>query len=619
MAFRRILYLLGICAALVVFASTWLILPSIVDDPDQQPETATGWREVSVVSAQRSMVVTAHPLASSAGMEILLAGGSAIDAAVAIQAMLTLVEPQSSGIGGGAFLLHYDAQNAELAAWDGRETAPAGVSSRLFLHTDGTPLAFMKALIGGRSVGVPGVLKMLAKVHEISGKLPWKRLFEPVIRVAREGFSVTPRLHLLLSRDLYLRAMPAARALFYPYGKPLAVGDRFRNPDLADAFELVAIQGTDVFYAGELADHIVAAVQHATQPAEWALKSNFRLMNMGIAAGLGEWGQTEAPGLLTKSDLAGYRPKKREPICITYREFKVCGHPPPTSGGVTALQMLGILRHFELGAYGPKSTEAAHLLAEAGKLAFADRNRYIGDPDFVDLDVRDLLKDAYLESRAKLIKKDKSLKKIKAGKFPEIKTSYIPDSYPSFPSTSHFNVVDESGDIVSMTTSVENVFGSRLVVDGFILNNQLTDFSFVPKRSGKLVANAPAAGKRPRSSMAPLIVFRSDTKEPVFAVGSAGGSRIIGFVVQAVVAVLDWGLDPQEALNLPHMLARREPMELENEGWKSGELKKLTQDLRALGHTVRVGPLNSGVHSLKLSETLEGGVDPRREGMVAGH
>lgn len=601
----------------------WSLWPSANhdEDADALPEGSTGRRDVQVVKTSDYIVVSAHPLASRAGQEVIETGGSAVDAAIAVQAMLTLVEPQSSGIGGGAFMVHFDAKAQQLETWDGRETAPAGANANLFLTGDGEPYEFIDAVVGGRSVGVPGVLRMLEKVHEKHGTLPWDKLFEAAIKAAENGFEVTPRLHGLLNQFKLLRLMPGARSLYFPhFGGPLRVGEVLKNPDLARSLRLIAEQGAEAFYTGALAEKIVRAVGQASQPPTWIRSTHDKLLSWGIEGGVGTWLNEPNPGLLSLEDLASYTPKERQPICINYRKYRVCGHPPPTSGGLAALQMLGMLEHFDLSSMAPDSVEAAHLLIEAGRLAFADRNVYIGDPDFVDIDLKGLLDEKYLAKRASLISMKSAREKVFSGKPSGKKHSYLPDNTPSLPSTSHLNIVDKSGNTISMTTSIENAFGSNVVVEGFLLNNQLTDFAFNPIRRSQMVANSVEPGKRPRSSMTPLIVFDQESGEPVIGIGSAGGSRIIGFVVQALVGMVDWGLNPQEALNLPHVVGRKSPIEIENEAWAPGALDKVKQGLEALGHEVMVTPLNSGLHAFKRANdgSFEGGVDPRREGEAVG-
>lgn len=597
----------GVAAALPVVG--WL------GDRDQPPEGATGRRKTALTRSEGGLVAAAHPLAAEAGRSILAAGGSAADAAVAVQAMLTLVEPQSSGIGGGAFLLHHEASTGRLTAHDGRETAPEAAGPDLFLTEDGKPEAFFEALVGGRSVGVPGALRMLEEVHRFYGRLPWDQLFAPAIRAARDGFEVTPRLHRLLAADPALRAMPAARRLYFTAeGQALPVGTKLENPELADVLERVAREGADALHEGEIADAIVAAVRSATRPSAFVLGVNRWLGSQGFARDLGLLASEPASGLLSAEDLRSYEPKMRPPVCLEYRDFRVCGHPPPTSGGLVALQILGILSHFDVASLDPEGPDFAHLLVEAGRLAFADRDSFVADPDFVDVPVAGLLDPDYLAGRARLIDPERALERPRPGAPPGARGARTPDRSSGLPSTSHLSIVDREGNVVSMTTSVENVFGSRLLVRGFLLNNQLTDFAFVPERDGRPVANAVAPGKRPRSSMSPLIVYERASGRPVLAIGSPGGSRIIGYTVRATVAVLDHGLDVAAALELPHVIGRYHA-ELEDEGWAPGQLERVKEGLDRRGHRVDVGPLNSGLHAIALHpDRREGGVDPRREG-----
>lgn len=530
------------------------------------------------------MVVAANPLAAKAGRDILRAGGSAIDAAIATSLVLNLVEPQSSGIGGGAFLLHYDGKSGEITAYDGRETAPAAAGPDLFLRPDGEPMGFWEAVVGGRSVGVPGLLRMFELAHKAHGRLPWAALFEPAIRLAEEGFAVSPRLNELIARDKYLMTFPRAAAYFYDAsGAPLAVGTILRNPTFAETLRRVARDGADAFYTGPIAEAIIAAVQGAA-------------LN---------------PGGLTLSDLVGYRAKQRPPVCGPYRAWRVCGMPPPTSGGVTMLQILGILQGFDLPALTPDSATAWHLITEASRLAFADRNRFLADSDFVPVPVGDLLDPAYLARRGGLISPDASLGKALPGL--PTQNGAMPVQYDP-PSTSHLVVVDADGNAVSMTASIENAFGARLMAAGFMLNNELTDFSFRPETDGRPVANRVEAGKRPRSSMAPTMVLDGQGKL-VLAVGSPGGSRIIGYVVKSIVGVLDWGLDMQAAIDLPNVVNRNGATDVE-EGAASAAL---ADGLIALGQEVKVKSLNSGLHGVEITRSgLTGGADPRREGIALG-
>lgn len=537
------------------------------------------------------MVSAAHPEASKAGADILAAGGSAVDAAIAVQLVLTLVEPQSSGIGGGAYLLHWDEATHKLEAYDGRETAPSGVTPDLFLNDDGTPKSFFEAVVAGQSVGVPGAIAMLHMAHQEHGRLPWAELFEPAIRLAADGFVVTPRLNALIKWSPALPHLPWAQEYFFTRNSngelaALEPGTVLRNPAYAASLRLIAEQGPDVFYKGEIAEAIVAAVQNAVR----------------------------FPGTLSMEDMAAYRPLKRTPICLDYRDHKVCGMPPSTSGGLTSLQILGILENFDMEALAPGSAEAVHLITEASRLAYADRDLYIGDTDFVDVPVGAMLDKTYLASRARLIDPDSSLGVAAAG-LPTAANSHgdlAPNAAQDRPSTSHFSIIDGDGNVVSLTTSIEAPFGSHHMAAGFILNNQLTDFSFLPEIDGMPVANAVAPNKRPRSSMTPTLIFDEDGAFYA-AIGSPGGSRIIAFVTQTIVGLLDHDLSMQEAINQPRHVNRNGPLELEAET----AIASHAEALRALGHEVIVQPITSGLHGIRRTEAgLEGGADPRREGVV---
>ena len=447
--------------------------------------TAYLWRSEG---PQPFMIATANPYASEAGAQILRAGGSAVDAAIAVQAVLSLVEPESSGLAGGAFMLHFDSASGRLEAYDGRETAPAGATPQLFLDEEGKPLPFLEAMIGGSSVGTPGAVKMLWLAHGEHGVLPWADLFKPAIRLAEEGFAVPPKLAEAIARDPVLMNMPVAQDYFYRLNSdgsrvPAQQGDTLKNPAYAATLKLIASEGPDGFYSGPVAQAIVDAVQNA--PAR--------------------------PGTLSLDDLASYEAKKREPVCAPYRAYRVCSMPPPTSGGLTALQILGILQNYDLNGMGPMTLTSVHFIAEAEKLAYADRDKYIGDPDFVDVPVEAMLDPGYLERRASEIDASMSMKKAKAGVLEDKRAMNRGLNHPiDKPSTTHFSILDSDGNAVSMTSSVEGPFGSHLMAAGMMLNNQLTDFSFVPEENGKPVANSVAPGKRPRSSMTPVIVFDAE-------------------------------------------------------------------------------------------------------------
>ncbi len=562
-------------------------MPLAPDSPDMAPESATGFTEKAVVQASRAMIATANPLATDAGYEILQQGGSAVDAAIAAQMMLGLTEPQSSGIGGGALLLLYD--GTQVVAFDGRETAPAAATPERFLDAHGKPLAFRDAVVGGRSVGVPGVLKMLDMVQKQYGQLPWATLFQPAIRMAEEGFTISPRLYLLLASDLYLRHAKPARSYFYQTdGTPKAVGARLHNPDYARVLRLIAAQGAEAFYRGKLVVDMVQAVKQ--YPAR--------------------------PGDLTAEDFTAYEAKQRQPLQSTYRGYTVYGMPPPSAGGIATLQMLGILEHFDLQHYQPLMVDSVHLLAEAGRLAYADRARYAADSDFVDVPVAGLLERRYLAARSRLISLTQSLSVAPPGEPRHAKATSLGDDHAlELPSTSHISIVDAHGHALAMTTSIEAAFGSRIMVNGYMLNNQLTDFAFMPTENGKPVANRIAARKRPRSAMAPTLVFDPHGKFAM-AVGSPGGSAIINYVAQMLVAVLDWHLDPQQAVSLPHYGSRNGPTELE----QGRHLEALVPQLEARGHKIALIEMPSGLSAiLKTAHGYVGAADPRREGTVRGY
>mgnify|MGYP000707350473 CR=1 FL=1 len=567
------------------------------------PEAASGFQDKPKVSTSTTMVVAAHPAASNAGLQALQNGGSALDAVVAIQAMLTLVEPQSSGIGGGAFLLYYDAKTKTLQAWDGRETAPANVDPKQFLDDTGKPLPFFDGVVSGRSVGVPGVLRMMHDAHKEHGKLPFGDNFKAAEDKAAAGFKLSPRLHKMLSYDTFLKDDPEAGALLFDdQGVPLPIGTVIQNTKLSGVFKRLREEGVDAFYKGALADEMVKRVQ--THP--------------------------KGAGALTVDDLANYQSKKREAVCVPYRKFKVCGFPPPTSGGVTPLQTMKLLERFDLASMSPTSTTYVHLLAQAQRLAFADRGRYLADPDHVEVPTAGLLDDVYLQQRSALIVDDQqNLPEATFGTPASTSSSGVDvkpgrDHAIELPSTSHYVVVDAEGNIASITTSVENVFGSRIMVQGFLLNNQLTDFSFAPvDDEGNPVANSLAPHKRPRSSMSPMIVFHDDGR-PAFAVGSPGGSRIIGYVTQTALAIMDQGLHPQDAVSLPHVMNRGKKTEVEVLASQAAHLDTLSDELGKLGHDVMRGDLNSGLSVVQfiydgdVRKELRGGADPRRENTVVG-
>lgn len=576
---RRFSFILALSAAVC------LPLHAQTDRPSQ-PEPASGRSEKPLAHAQRYMVAAAHPLAVEAGLQILDAGGNAIDAMIAVQLVLNLVEPHASGLGGGAFLLHYDATRRVTRAYDGRETAPAGATPELFMR-DGKPMPFREAVNGGRAVGTPGVPRLLETAHRNHGKLPWAALFKPAIDLAEGGFPLSGRVHALLRREGALGGEAVASAYFLNAdGTPKAARTVLRNPEFAHTLRAIAANGADAFYRGDIARDIVDAVRK--HPSN--------------------------PGTLSEADLAGYQVREVDPLCAPYRTFRVCSMPPSSSGGIAVLQMLGMLTPRDMAAVQPASLQAVHLLAEAGRLAFADRNRWVADDRYVDVPVAGLLDPAYLAARGKLIRTDRSMGTAEAGTPPGIKTAYADDPVDEVTGTSHIAIVDGDGNAVSMTTTIENFFGSRLMVRGFLLNNQLTDFNFNPVESGRVVANAVAPGKRPRSSMAPTLVFRG-SGDLHLVVGSPGGSQIINYVAKTLIATLDWNLDIQAAIALPNAGSRNGPTEIER--GTAGEA--LAAHLAAMGHEVQTLDMTSGLHGImRVNNGWQGGADPRREGMAKG-
>lgn len=551
------------------------------------PEGATGFTPKPLVKAKKHMIVAAHPLASEAGLAMLRQGGSAIDAGIAAQMVLTLVEPQSSGIGGGAFMLYWDAVAETLTSYDGRETAPAGATPELFLDADGKPLPQAAAMHSGLSVGVPGVLAALRLVHDEYGKLPWATLFQPAITLARDGFSVSSRLAKMLADTDPESFAPSARTYYFDADeRPRPVGYTLKNPDLADTFALIAREGPDAFYKGALAADIARAVQ----------------------------GDPRKPGTLSADDLASYRAQKREAVCVPYRGREVCGAGPPSSGAVAVGQVLGLVEPYNLGVT-PFEPQAAHLIAEAERLAFADRGRYLADPDFVAVPVEGLLDENYLAKRRKLINPERAQAKVSPGTPPNLKRAFGRDNTTEKGGTSHVSVVDDAGDALSLTTSIEHAFGARTMVGGFLLNNQLTDFSFLPEDAeGKPVANRVESGKRPRSSMDPTLVFGEDGGLN-YVLGSPGGPGIILFNLKTLFALLDWQLDAAAAAALVNFGGTSRGVVIESApGWDS-----LAASLEAKGHTVSRMDMTSGQHVIAVTpDGLEGGADPRREGLALG-
>lgn len=525
------------------------------------PEIESERVEREAVVAKRHMVAAADPRAVEAGLEMLRAGGSAADAAIAAQLVLGLVEPQSSGLGGGAFVLTWSEKDRRVRSYDAREAAPAAAKPDRFLDWHGNPEQFMQAVASGRSVGVPGVPRLLEVLHREHGRLPWPRLFAPAIRLAEAGFEKTRRLSGQLERETLLRADPAARALLY-------AGERIVNRGYATTLRQLAEKGVGAFYRGPIADDIVRAVNAD----------------------------------LTLADLAAYRVIERAPVCGAYRGYRICGMGPPSSGAIGVLQILGILERTAFARAAPGSAEAVHLFSEAGRLAYGDRARYVGDPDFNPVPVAAMLAPKYLEQRAQRIG-ERSMNFALPGTLD-----------PETPGTSHLSVVDGEGNAVAMTTSIEMGFGSRILVRGFLLNNQLTDFSFRPEYLLRPAVNRVEPGKRPRSSMAPTLVFERDGRFKM-ALGSPGGLAIINFVAKTLVAALDWGMDIQAAISAPNFGSTNGPTLLE----RDTAYEDLGDALAERGHVLNFARLTSGVHGIeRVAGGWRGGADPRRAGMAAG-
>ena len=589
------------------------------------PEIPTGFVSQKVSTARSYMVVAANPLATKAGCEVLKKGGTAVDAAVAVQMVLNLVEPQSSGIGGGAFMLHYNAANGAVTAYDGRETAPAAATENYLRWVSPTDQTVPKpnARASGRSIGTPGVLHMLDTAHKDGGKLTWKELFDPAIQIANDGFKISPRMSASVAGSAASLARdPESKAYFLNAdGTAKATGTLLKSPAMAATYRAIADGGVNAFYTGAIAQDIVDEIADTTG---------------GIT-----------PGQTTLADLAAYRSKKREAICTTYRaQYVVCGMPPPSSGGLAVAQTLGILENFDLAPLKPTAldinggkptVQGVHLFAEANRLAYADRDKYVADTDFVQLpggSPAAMVNKAYLKTRASLVSTTRSMGTAQPGDLGPVPLGLHGPSPEN--GTTQVTVVDKQGNVVSMTTTVESGFGAfHMTRGGFLLNNQLTDFSAAPTDAAGLpIANRVAAGKRPRSSMAPTLVFsaKADGTRGGFlmATGSPGGATIIQYVAKTLVGVLDWGLDAQQATSMIAFGAANSPntnvggehpnVNLAN----SGNDDALISGLRALGHTVNTAAQSSGIGTIVRrnasdgSFTLDGGADPRREGTALG-
>ena len=562
--------------------------PAAFDDLSEAAQAAMDAKEAGrPTQAKDWMVAAANPLAVEAGARVLREGGTAADAMVAVQAVLGLVEPQSSGLGGGAFLVWYDADSGELTTLDGRETAPLSATPRLFQDDAGEPLKFFDAVVGGLSVGTPGTPRLMEVAHRRWGRANWSGLFDEAIDLAEGGFTVSARLAGLVAEDTErLGRFAATGDYFLPGGTAIAQGDTITNPAYADTLRMIARDGADAFYSGPVAEDIVATVR----------------------------GAEGNPGVLSATDLALYEVKERPAVCVPYRAAEVCGMGPPSSGALTVGQILGLLDRHDLSASGPMSADSWRMIGDASRLAFADRGRYMADSDFVPVPVQGLVAPDYLDDRANLLGTDKALETVGPGT-PEYDHALLwgDDDSIELPSTSHISIVDGYGNALSMTTTIENGFGSRLFVRGFLLNNELTDFSFSTHEDGMPIANRVEPGKRPRSSMAPTIVMQDGA--PTLVIGSPGGSRIIGYVAQAIIAHMDWGMDVQQAVAMPHLLNRFGTFDVE----EGTDATQLSEALTGMGFEVGARDLNSGLHAIAVTaDGLSGGADPRREGIALG-
>lgn len=540
----------------------------------------------SPVVAEDWMIAAANPLAVEAGADVLRAGGSAADAMVAVQAVLGLVEPQSSGLGGGAFLVWYDAATGTVTTLDGRETAPMSITPTMFQDESGEPLGFWDAVVGGLSVGTPGTPQLMADAHRRWGRANWAGLFDPAIALANDGFVVSDRLAGSIANDTdRLGTFPATTAYFFPGGEPLAAGTTITNAAYADTLQQIADHGVSAFYTGPIAEDIVATVRSA--PGN--------------------------PGHLSMDDMDLYRVIERPAVCVDYRGADVCGMGPPSSGALTVGQILGMLGSYDLAEYGPDDAESWRLIGDASRLAFADRGRYMADSDYVPMPTEGLVAPQYLSERAALLTRDSALEDVGPGS-PDWDHAMLwaDDESIELPSTSHISIVDADGNALSMTTTIENGFGSRLFVRGFLLNNELTDFSFRTNANGYPIANRIEPGKRPRSSMSPTIVMQDGA--PILVIGSPGGSRIIGYVAQAIIAHLDWGMDVQQAVAMPHLVNRFGTFDVEDGTTATDFVDALSN----MGFEVNARGLNSGLHAIAVGDMLEGGADPRREGIALG-
>ena len=573
---------------LVALSITSLCGAAVSDKEAIQPEETLARADAGLAHAQKAMAVTGHPLATEAALEILRSGGTALDAAIAAQMTLNVVEPQSSGIGGGAFLLYYEKKTGRVYAYDGREVAPQGIDSNAFLDASGAPKSYLDALVGGVSVGVPGLLHMLDMAHQAHGVLPWNRLFEHAIGTADRGFPLSSRLHRIVSAFPHVKESPDLReSYFNTDGNPKQPNTRITNKELASTLRLIARDGITPFYSGAIGQDIVDAVRNAS----------------------------DNPGSLSMDDLKGYRAETRRPLTMEYNDHRLVSLPPP-SGGLVVLEVFGILKHLD-GATSPHgSVEQVARITNAESVAYADRDFYLCDPDFIDVPIDQLLNSDYHKVRAEAIEgQSHPITPVPPGQFAAEPLSTAPPINMELPCTSHISIVDGEGNALSMTSSIEFMFGSGITVRGFILNNQLTDFSFLPEKEGQRVANRIQPGKRPRSAMSPLFVFDKAGKRLKIITGSPGGARIINYVVKALHAMIDHSFAAHAAASAPNYGIRNGPIELEEDT----PIAELAPALRKKGYQVVVRNLNSGLGTIVITDDgLSGAADPRREGLAAG-
>lgn len=559
-----------------------------VSDLDLVIEKAKSFKKKGLpVVADSWMVVTANFQASSVAAKILNQGGTAVDAMVAAQAVLGLVEPESSGLGGGAFLLYYNNHTKKLTSLDGRETAPLQATPTMFLDKNGDVIKFIDAVVGARSVGVPGIPALLEHAHLRWGKLEWPSLFKGAIGLADSGFLVSQKLSSSVKKQSdSIKKIKRTRDYFFPDNQPVEAGQLLQNKAYADTLKKISKYGSNIFYSGEIADDIVSTIEN----------------------------DDVNPGLLSKKDLMLYEVKERKPICSFYHDYEVCGMGPPSSGALTINQILGMIESFPISDLGPSNPKTWRIIGDASRLAFADRSLYMADSDFVFVPVRELLNKKYLNNRSKNLNTEKKIPIVKPGKLNiEKPSSYSADMSAELPSTSHISIVDIYGNVLSMTTSIENVFGSRLMTkSGFLLNNELTDFSFRDESMGKLVANRVAPRKRPRSSMSPTIIFQNN--QPVYALGSPGGSNIIGYVLNAIIALIDWNMNAQQASSVPHAINKFGVFDIE----VNTEITGIKNSLEEMGYKVNLKKFFSGLNIIEIKDQLYGGSDPRREGFAIG-